>query len=58
MRITYFLEKSLIIAGATALSCLNLYSDRRALVEASLFGCNFVPRIDVHYRLYFKRETI
>jgi len=46
------------IASATALACLDLYTHRLALGEASLLGCYFVYRYEVPRRLSFKRETI
>jgi hypothetical protein len=45
-------------ACTIALLCLDLYTHRLALVEASLLGCNFVHRPEVHPRLSFKRATI
>jgi hypothetical protein len=38
--------------------CLDLYTHRLALVEASLLGCNFVHRYEVHLRLSTRRDTI
>lgn len=46
------------IASTQALACLHLYTHRLALVEASLLGCYFVHRYEVHRRLSFKREII
>ncbi len=45
-------------SSTQALACLDLYTHRLALVEASLLGCYFVHRYEVPRRLSFKRETI
>ena len=44
--------------SALALACLDLYTHRLALVEASLLGCYFVHRPEVPLRLSIKRVTI